>query len=269
MLALFWRTIRDKKYSILAYCLAGVLLLWMYIALFPSIREQAQQLQELVKSYPESLLKAFDIKSPELSFAKLENFLSVEQFSFVWPIMLIALTVSWAGSSIAGEIEKGVIEILLSQPLSRLKIFLAKYLSGISALVLFVLISIFSAIPLACLYNIEVQTQNYTKIAIIGFLFGWSIFSLATFFSSLFSEKGKVYFVSISVVVTMYVANIVSSLKDSWERLKYLSFFHYYNPSQALINNQIDQLAVWVFLGVAIVFTALAIIVFSKRDIAT
>ncbi|MCD6194737.1 ABC transporter permease subunit [bacterium] len=269
MLALFWRTIKDRKYTILAYCLAGILLLWMYVALFPSIKEQAQQLQELMKTYPESLLKAFDIESPELSFTKLENFLSVEQFSFVWPIMLFALTISWAGSSIAGEIEKKTIEILLSQPISRLKIFLAKYLSGISALIVFTAISIFSAIPLASLYNIEFQTSHYLSLAIVGFLLGWATFSLAMFFSALFSEKGKVYFVSVAIIVAMYVVNIVSSLKNEWNKTKYFSFFHYYDPSQALINNQIENLAVWVFLGVAILFTLLAIIVFSKRDIAS
>jgi ABC-2 type transport system permease protein len=268
MLALFWRTIKDRRFSIIAYCVAGILLLWLYIALFPAIRDQAQQLSELFKAYPESFMKAFKIEPSQLIFTKLENFLATEQFSIVWPIMLFAMFIAWGGSAIAGEIENDTIELLLAQPISRIKIFFSKYLSGIAALVFFVAVTIFATIPLAAVYNIDFQLSHYFILAIAGLLIGLTVFSISIFFSSLFSEKGRVYFISVGIVVLMYVLNIMSSLKDSLSDLKYFSFFYYFDPMKALVDGKIDNLSFVIFLGLTAIFTILAVILFSKRDIS-
>ncbi len=268
MFAVFWKTIKDRKTSLLAYCLAGIMFLWMYVALFPFIRDQAEELNKLMETYPESFLEAFGIQAGQLWFDKLENFLAVEHFSFIWPIMVIALLISLGGYSMAGEIEKGTIETLLAEPISRVKLFFEKYLAGVVILILFVIVSIFAVVPLAEAYNVDYQLSHYFTVAILGLMFGLAIFSIATLLSSIFSEKGKAYFITAGILVVMYVLNIVSSLKENLKDLKYLSFFHYFDSSKALIDNQIDNLAIWVFLGVTVVCTAIAVFWFSKRDIS-
>ncbi|MDZ7586371.1 MAG: ABC transporter permease subunit, partial [Patescibacteria group bacterium] len=247
MWTVFWRTIKDRRVLLLIYCLASVALLWMYIALFPAFKEQSASMEQLIKSYPESFMKAFnfDIKS----FTTLEGYLSTEQFSFMWPIMTIFMLVGFAGAALAGEIESGTIEVLLSQPLSRMKLFISRYLVGFTMLVIFVAISIFAAIPLSEAYNISFKTENFVTVAILGFMFGLSIFSIAMFLSSIFSDKGKVFFITGGLLIVMYVLNILAAIKESLSDLKYASFFYYFNPSKALIYNQIDHWSYLVFLG--------------------
>lgn len=87
MFTIFWQTIKDKKITSIIYCLAGILMLWMYVVFFPTIAEQAEKFNELIKTYPESFLKAFGIE--EFSFDTLEKFLAVEQFSIIWPLLVI------------------------------------------------------------------------------------------------------------------------------------------------------------------------------------
>jgi len=267
MLTVFLRILKDRRMVTLVYCLASVLLLWMYIALFPSFKEQSAAMEQMIKNYPESFLKAFnfDIKS----FTTLEGFLSTEQFSFMWPLLAILSMVGFAGSALAGEVEKGTIEVLLSEPLSRLKLYLSRYLAGLLILIFFVVISIFSAIPLARLYDISFSTDGFMALALLCFIFGWAILSLAMFFSSVFSDKGKVFFLSGGLLVVMYVLNIVSALKENLADLKYFSFFYYFNPTNALYHHQIDHWAYLVFLGVALVLMIFGAIWFIRRDIAT
>lgn len=266
MIALFWRTLKDRRILLLIYCLSSIVLLWMYIALFPSFKDQSANLEQLIKSYPESFLKAFnfDIKS----FTTVGGFLATEQFSFMWPMLVIFMTVGYAGSALAGEIEKGTIELLLSQPISRTKLFLSRYLAGLLMLILFVFLSIFAAIPLIEIYNINFNFESFVTLALLGLMFGLSIFSIGMFLSSLFSDKGKVFFTCGGALVAMYVLNILSSLKDNLADLKYISFFYYFNPGKALIYNQIDQWAYLVFFGTAFVLTILGLVIFSRRDIA-
>ena len=264
MLAIFLKVLKDRKYILLAYLIAAVGFLWMYVGMFPGIKEQSATMMKLLESYPQTMLKAFNIES--LDFTHLENFVAMEQFSFVWPLLLIFLLVSLAGAAIANEVEKGTIEILLSQPISRLKIFFGKYLAGIFSLIVFTIISIFAVAPIAAIYHIDYQFANFATIAILGFIFGLAIFSLSVLFSAIFSDKGKVYFLTGGLLVLMYVLNIVASLKESLTDLKYLSFFYYFNSSKTLVHNEIDQWAYVVFLGVAVVTTFLAILIFKKRD---
>lgn len=261
------RTIKDRRLSLYIYCGIGIILVWLYASLFPSLQKQSDKFNQLMDAYPKELMKAFDIESPGVIFSKFENFLATEQYSFMWPILVIALMVAWGAAGLAGEVEKGTIELLLAQPISRLRIFFGKYLSGLVALAIFTAITVFCAIPLAAAYEFGFQTENYIKVAIIGFLFGLAIYSITMFLSAIFSEKGKVYFLTTGLVVIMYVLNLVANLKDNLSDLKYFSFFHYFATSDALMKNQIDPWAYLVFGGTILVTTILGVMFFIKRDI--
>lgn len=266
MKTLILRLLRDKKMPIIIFSLAGLGFLWLYIAIFPSIQAQSQVYAETLKIFPDSFKKAFGIEN--MLFINLESYIAIEHFSAIWPLMLIIFLVSFAGSSIAGEIEQGTMGLLLSLPTSRIKILGSRYLLGIFGLVIFIILSILTAIPLAKFYNIPFESRNYFTVSLLAFLFGVAIFCLTMLFSTIFSEKGKVYSIISSTLIIMYVLKIVSSLYDKLDKLKYLSFFYYFNATDALVHNQIGMAAVAVFLATSFISTTLAFILFKKRDVA-
>ena len=267
MFTIIKRTIRDRWVVIVIYLAVALAFLLMYIAMFPSFANQQEQWDQMLKSMPQEMMKAFNLQ--DYSFAHLENFLSSELYSITWPLLLIILSISSAGAALANEIEKGTIEFLLSMPISRTKLFISRYLAGTLVILVFVALTIYAAIPLAKIFNIEVQAVNYSSLALIAFLFGLAIFSIAMFLSAMLSERGKVYFISAGVIVLMYVANIVVKLKEKYADLKYISFFHYFDSVKILIHNEIDKVGIWVFLATIIIFTIAGLVAFDKRDIAT
>jgi len=265
MWQIFWRSIKERAISLFIFCLSGILLVWMYLSFFPSIQKQAADFEKVFAHYPQAMLEAFDIEPKSLT--TIEGFLGGEQFSFVWPLMLILLMVGYAGSALAQEIEKGTMETLLSLPVSRLKVFLARYLAGVVLLFLFVALTVLLAIPLISVYHFEFQPLGFYLIFILGFLLGLAIYSVAIFFSSIFSDKGKVNFAMGALLVLMYVLKLIAALKEELSSLKYLSFFCYFDHNKTLLYHQLDPLALWVFFGVALIFTLLAMLRFVKRDI--
>ncbi|HLC38817.1 MAG TPA: ABC transporter permease subunit [Patescibacteria group bacterium] len=265
MKAVFWRILKDRQSVFLVYILVNIGLLLMYISLFPSFKDQSAAMEQLFKSYPESFLKAFNFDIA--NFTTIEGFLSTEQFSFMWPLLVVLMSVGFAGTAFAGEIEKGTIEILLAQPISRLKLFISRYLAGLASLVVFVIFSVFIAIPIIEIFKISYTFENFATMALLAFLFGLVIYSIGMFLSAIFSDKGKVYFISGALLVVMYVLNIVSSIKEQLADLKYVSFFYYFNPSKALIHNQIDHWGYLVFIGISAVVIVIGAAWFSKRDI--
>lgn len=266
MQAIILRELRDRKISLIVYCFAMVATLLMYASLYPSIRDSWQEMQKLYESYPKEIYEAFGIK--DLAIDTLEKFLAVEQFSFVWPIAALFFAVSRAGNTLAGEIEKGYIGLYLALPLSRTKLFVAKYTSFIVSLIVFIVFSIFSVIPIARIFNLSVNITYIGKVALISFLFMWAIYAVSLLISALVSERSKVYMIMGGGLITMYIANIVASLKDNFEWLSNFSVFHYYNAQDLLSGSNITSTSLIVFCLTIVIATVLAIIAFNKRDIS-
>ena len=267
MLALIVQTVKKSKWSIVGYALTGALMVWLFVSIWPTIAQRGQELEKLFESYPQELFKAFGIEGQSF-LANLEGYLGGEQYSITWQIMLLMLVVSFGGGALAGEIERGTIGILLSQPISRIKLFLGKYLAGVILILIFVWVSILSVVPFAEIYNAEYRLSNNVTMAILGSLFALALFSLTMMLSALFSERSKVTLFSAGLFISMYVINIIAALKENLGDLKYLSLLHYFKYNDALIKNKIDPLSVMVFLGVAVVCTAVGIYWFNRRDIA-
>lgn len=267
MFTIFLRTIRDRKTSILIYSVAAVLFLWMYTGIFPSFSKTFGQLEDLIKTMPKGFMEAFGIDPA--SFTTFEGFISSEMFTFIWPIMLILLMVSFAGGAIAGEIEKGTIELLLAQPLSRPELFMAKYLSGLFSLAVFTVVSIGAVFPITAFYDIQVKSENFFRFGLLALAFGFAVFSVALFFSTILSEKGRANFIPAAVLILMYFANILGGLRENLRDIRHFSFFYYFQPNKVLVHGEILDYAWLVFLGTGIVFSVLSALWFIKRDVTT
>lgn len=266
MFSVFWHTIRDRKWSFLSFFGSGLVFSWMFVSLYPTVQKTQVAVSELVKSLPEAFNKAFAL-DPK-SFTTFEGFIAGKHFSILWPVLAIMIVASLAGSVISGEIEKGTIDLELSLPISRTKLYLSKIFAGIFGLSLFVIFSVLSIIPLAELYDIPYTAVNFVTLSMVGFLFGLAVLSLSMFASSIFSEKGKALFAVIGVLLVMYVSNIIALLNESLDKLKYVSFFHHFDYSGILLENKVSGTAPWIFMVTFLLFGAAGMFWFSRRDIA-
>lgn len=98
MSAIFFRTIKDRRIMLLIYCLGVVGFLWMYVGLFPSFADKKEEFNQLMQYYPADFMKAFGITEAAQIFSTLENFLAMEQFGIIWPIIVVALAVTLGGT---------------------------------------------------------------------------------------------------------------------------------------------------------------------------
>lgn len=266
MMAMIKTTLAQKRVAIIAYSLGGVALVWMYVAMYPSLAAQVGTYNELLKSMPTSILRAFG--ADKIGLMNFEGLLGTKQYGFTWPLMLLFLMVSLAGSSITGEIEKTNIGLWLSQPVSRAQIFWSKYIGGMIALLIFLLFSVVAVLPIAALYKVDVSAADIWRLTLTGGLFGWAVFGLTMLVGAIFSEKSRVYGTVAGLLLLMYVANIVAGLNDKLVKLKYVSFFYYYNVSDLLTGGHIMASSVLVFVVIGLVASVGAVIVFARRDIA-
>ncbi|HUD20813.1 MAG TPA: ABC transporter permease subunit [Candidatus Saccharimonadales bacterium] len=263
---LIWRVLKDKKTMLIVYCLVCIGFVFMYTAMFPSIKAQQATFNEVLKAYPQTVLKAMGIKNLDMS--TISKFLTMEYFTFLWPLFAIMVAVTMGGFSIAGEIEAGTAPLLLSLPLSRMKIYMGKFLSSFIGLAGFTIVTLFIIWPIAKMFNNDVVFSYLSLTALSGFIFGLAVLGIASFFSAIFSEKGKAYFITGGILIVMYVLNVVSQLKDNFVKLEYFSLFHYFDPSSTLVEGQVDRLTYIVPTLLAVVLVLAGYLWFSRRNIS-
>lgn len=267
MLVIIWRFLHINLKSIFWYLLFAVGMVWIFAAIFPSFADQGAQLDTLIKSYPENFLKAFGVEQGS-NFSSFSNFISMENYSLMWPILVIILSISYASGALAGEVESGTMDILLAQPLSRTKIYWAKWLVGIKLIFLFVLISIWSTVPLAALYNVDINLVNHLKLTVAALAFSLSVYGLAFGYSACVSTRSRVSGTIGGIMVSMYAIDLVAKLKDSFSDLNYISLFRYFEYSNTLVKGNLELMPISILISVSIITSLIGYLAFIKRDIA-
>lgn len=266
MYAIIKKELKERKLSLIIYILVALMLTWIYMVLFTTVRDQAQSLNKLVETYPEALKKAFKIEGG--GFSTVESFLSYELFSLMWPLLAIMLALSRAGNSIAGEIERNTIGTLLTQPLSRTKIFMSKYYSGAISLGAFIIASILSPIPMAWAYGYPIHPKNFLLTAVLCSLFALSILSIGAFCSAIVSDRSKVYGIVGGTIFLMYVLNVISGIKPSLDKFKFFSVFHYFDASSVMTHAHLPLGTCLLFGAVSVLGIVGGLVAFNKRDIS-
>lgn len=265
-LSLYFRFIRIHLKSLFWYLVFAVGLIWVYVAVFPSFADQAEQFELLVKSYPEGFLKAFGIEDG-IVFSNIDNFIATEHYSLMWPILVIVLGISYASTTIAGEIETGAADVLLAQPLTRAKIYWTKWLIGVKVIATFTLLSIWSIVPIAAMYNVEINLSNYLKLTVAALAFGLAVFSLALAISAASSTRGRVTGTAGGLIVAMYAIDLVAKLKESFADIGYVSLFRYFEFTNTLVKGNLEPIPIIILLGVMLSTTVAGYLIYTKRDI--
>ncbi len=266
MIPIIKNEIWGRRLSLLAYCGIGLGLLLMYIALFPSLQASSAQLEKVLQAYPKGMFDAFGIQ--DLTFSTIDKFLAIELFTFTWPILAIVFTMSRAGNSLAGEIERRTMGIYLSLPISRLKIYFSKYIAQFISVALFISFTILIIIPLTWLFGQTSSIQHVLEVAALAMFFMSAILSAIFCLSALLSDRSRVYMIAGGLLLVMYVANVVAALKPSWSWLHHESIFYYFNTQELLSKGQLKPESFVIFFVASVVFVAIGALIFNKRDIA-
>lgn len=265
MIPLIRKELRDRRWSLLAYVGITLWLVIMYTSLFPSIQQQTQSYNDLFKSLPEGYQKAFGITAA--SFGSLEGFLGIELFSITMPLILMLLTISRAGNALAGEVERGTMRSLLSLPLSRTQVYVAKYLASTVPVVLLTVALAVAMIGTARIANLSIHADRVLTACGLAAVFGLALLGVAFACSAALSDRGKTYMIMGGFMLAQYIAHVVAGLQDKFSWLDKLSAFHYFDGAQIMSGATAQAASWWVFGSIAVLAVGIGWFIFERRDI--
>lgn len=202
----------------------------------------------------------------------LSTFLSI---AFTHPLVLLLLcvfSIAVASRALAGEIERGTIDVLLAVPVTRLQFALASGAAFAVGLALLLLVH-WAGLRLGLQWT-GVRPPARTLPAL-----GYASMNLAALVlcvggysflcSALASERGRAAGLAAGITVAFYFFNVLAQLWEKAQFMRYLSIFHYHRPLPLLTSGAPAWGDLAVLCGLAAITFLAALWVFARRDIAT
>jgi len=263
-----WRkTLFDQKISLSIWITSLMAMSLMIMSMFPSISKQGDALDQMMAALPPEMLELFYGGNVE-SMASPIGWLNVELYGLLIPFALIIYGIGNGTRTIAGEEKNKTLELLVTSPISRIRLASEKYF----ALILGMLAILISLTAFMSIFNglFELDVKPITF-----FVGGVEVFTLAIFYTSIgfalataTGNRGLSMGIAYAITIFSYLWNGFGGLVESIKSTTNLSPFYHYSglESQGSGVNLVEVIVVF-FLSISFVIISIAI--FNKRDIGT
>jgi ABC-type transport system involved in multi-copper enzyme maturation permease subunit len=179
-----------------------------------------------------------------------------------------AVAIALAARAVAGEVESGVIELVLAQPLARATYLGAHILFALAGLS-FVLAAggLGTAIGQQVFSLHTFGAARLLPLLLNVLLLQTAVFSLTLLVSAWGREAGRVAMSGVLLAVVSYFVNVIASF---WPRAAFLapwSLHNYYDPRAILVQGDVAPRTFLVLAAVTAAATSLAFWRFQRRDL--
>jgi len=266
MIPIILAELRQRRWSMLWWTLGISAFLILTLAVYPSFRSQAPQLDASLQSIPKAARNLFTDTG---NFLSPIGYLSSQVYYLLLPLLMSFLAISLGSSLIAREEQQRTIELLLARPVSRAALLCGKAIAGfITLITVSAAVAAVASTAVGLIGFDGVRPQNVLlatlMCALLALLCGTVAFTLTAI-----GRLGRGASIGVAVLVALG-GYIVSSLDGMAPWLRWaaqLLPFHYYHPAEILGGH----FAAGPAAGMAAAVCALMLIAwaaFRRRDIA-
>ncbi len=117
------KSLYDQRRSLLAWAVSLVLLVAMYVAIWPSIRDQPA-MTDFLNSMPPAMRSLFAMSGADMSTPI--GYVKIEMLSLMAPLLVLLYAVTTGAAAVAGEEDRHTLDMLLANPVGRGRVLLEK-----------------------------------------------------------------------------------------------------------------------------------------------
>ncbi|WP_266075222.1 ABC transporter permease subunit [Haladaptatus caseinilyticus] len=244
--------------------LGGLLALMslLFIGFFPSVTNSGVDLDAYLESMPPALQATFG----EASLTTIEGFLAIEMYQFFWLLLLGVYVAYVAGALIAGDEERGRMDILLATPISRTTVVIEKFCSlGTPILVVNV------AVPVAVFLGVVLvgESIDVTDLVMVHLLSIPYLLACGAIGLLLSVVAGKTDLAQRGGLGAVFGLFLLDSIGESagMDWVGGLSPTQYYDPTAILVSGEYDWTGVAVLLIGTVILVSVSVYLFQRRDV--
>ncbi len=259
------KMLRDHRSGIIGWITALVLLAVMDLAVFPTVHGQAAQMEQFLKAYPQALKAMFGLGS---DFGTGPGYLDAEFFSFLGPLVVLAIGIGFGAGATATEEERGTIDWLLSTPLSRARVMLEKGLGVLLAVFaagLALLVVLFIGSPAG---GLGLGAAAIAASAASLVLLGWAYAAVTLAAGAVTGHRWAATGIGVALGLGGYLLTSLARIVPALEPWRWLSPFTWLASHDAL-RGQLHAGYAAAFAVTTLAGLALAVAAFRRRDLGT
>lgn len=262
MATIFIYTLGRLRGAVLGWGIGLAVLGGYLLRFYDTLAEQGEELTQLVAQYPKELMAFFGDMTQLFTPA---GYLHTEFFSYI-PLILGIFVISMGSGLLAGDEEKGTLDLVLSHPISRTRLFAGR-VSAFCAAILIILFVIWLSFIIA-IQGTQLEDIPALEMALpLKSLAGLLIFfgALGLLLSLLLPSQRAATMVASLFLFTSFFLSGMASIDSDLEPLDPYSPFHYYQGGEAL--NEMNWGWLGILTGLAVLMILLAWWRFERRDI--
>lgn len=262
---MFRREMKVNFKSFIIWLLIVMGIFSIVFLIYPSIidSDNIKMMDELLKIFPEEVLKAFNMDISSLDSAY--GWLKSEGFVFI--LLIVGCYAGILGSNILLKEENDkTIEYLNSLPVRRSDIVVQKVLAGLTYIILMVgLIGIFNFIGLSL--SGDFNQEQYLFLSITPLFSSVVIYFICMFFSTFTHKTKKMIGISLGIVFISYMLHMLSTIADSVSFLRYFSVFTLSDIRNVITSTSIDPIMVVSSIGISGLFFILTMMHYNRKEL--
>jgi ABC-2 type transport system permease protein len=263
MLTVFRHSLKRYTSQILGWGIPLALLCAYGLLLYDTLVEPQtrQQYLQLISSYPPELMAFFGDMTQMFTPG---GYLDTLFFSYI-PIVIGIFSILSCASLLAGDEEKGILDLVLAHPISRVKLYIGRLGAYTAATILILFISWLGFV--ITLHQSSLDATIWELILPFLSLFCLLMFlgTLTLLLSMLLPSQQWAAMISGLVLVASYFLSSLARLSEKLRPIEKFFPMHYYQGGQAL--TKMNWGSGGLLIVFSIVFAGLAWWVFERRDI--
>lgn len=262
--SVFTKTLYDVRRSFAWWAAGFVGYVALIVGVWPSVRDNPALIR-LHETYPEEL-KAFISFGGEFDFGTATGYLGAELFSLMVPLLLIVAAVGAGARALAGEDERGTLDLLLANPLSRNRLTLqalAALLAEVAGLAVVLYLALLAGSAAA---GMDVSAGNLAAAIGSALLLALAFGGIAFALGAATGHRAIAIGVATAGAVAAYLVNGLAPLVDVIGSVRWLSPWYHYVAGDPLREGLSAGHAL-VLVAIAVVAAAAAVVAFERRDI--
>lgn len=260
--ALFVYEARRRLRGSLALGVGMSLLAVLMIAFFPSVQSSGADLEAYVESLPPAFAEAFGIEA----FTTLGGFLAAELYAFGWVILLGLYVAYRAGGSIAGDVERGRMDLLLSTSVSRRRVVIESFASFLVPVLVVNAIAFLTVYAGTLTIEGSIPLTDLLAVHLLSIPYLFACGGIGLLLSVSLRRRGAAERGALGAVFALFLVETVAS-SAGYDTVAALSPTAYYDPTAVLVRGEYALVDAAVLSVATALLVAASVIVFARVDV--
>jgi ABC-2 type transport system permease protein len=258
------KTLYDQRRALVGWCLSFAVLVAMYAAIWPSLRNEPS-MSDFLNQMPKAMRSLFAASGADMSTPV--GYVQVELLAFMGPLLLIIYAINAGASAIAGEEDRHTLDLLLANPVSRTRIVLGKLGAMTAGAALIGTVTGVALLGEGSLASMTLPASGVAAamvhMTLLAVVFGTMALALGAASGHPALSRALPAVAAVIAYVVNGLASVVSWLKPAQ---KFSPFFQYSGHDP--LRHGLSWPAILVAVATIVVLAAVAVAAFRRRDVA-